>query len=156
MSEELLAKVSASGIQYSIEPNSTPVTIKVDAIELLKLAQHLQTHSDLFFDQLTCVTGIDNGPEAKTLEVLYHFYSIPFHHSLAVKVLLPRDNAEVETLSGLWKSANWMEREAYDMFGIKFLNHPDLRRILMPTDWEGFPLRKDYQQQEGYHGIKLD
>ena len=154
---ELVQKVlSSSGIQFSIEPNSVPDTIKIEAHDLLKIGQLLQSDPGLYFDQLSCVTGIDNGPEAKTLEVIYHFYSIPFHISLAVKVVLPRENPEIESLTALWQSANWMEREVYDMVGIKFSNHPDLRRILMPTDWEGYPLRKDYQHQERYHGIQLD
>ena len=105
---------------------------------------------------LSCVTAIDNGPEAKTMEVVYNLYSVPFNHHLAFKVTLPRENPEVDTVSHIWKTADWHEREAFDMFGIKFTNHPDLRRILMPADWEGHPLRKDYKQQEYYRDIKLD
>lgn len=155
MNEVVQTAIAKSGIEFSIESSTLPTTIKVAATDLLALAQHLQADPALFFDQLTCVTGIDNGPDANTMEVLYHFYSIPFHQSLALKVVLARSNPEVETLSGLWKSANWMEREVYDMFGITFLNHPDLRRILMPADWEGFPLRKDYQHQEKYRDIQV-
>lgn len=156
MSEVIREKIAQLGFQFTPEPNTTPFTIRVENRDLLSLSQLLQSNPEFYFDQLTCVTGIDNGPEAGTMEVLYHFYSIPFHHALVVKVVVPREKAEVESLAGLWKSANWMEREVYDMFGIKFTNHPDLRRILMPTDWEGFPLRKDYRAQEGYHGVKLD
>jgi NADH-quinone oxidoreductase subunit C len=104
---------------------------------------------------LSCVTGIDNGPEAGTMEVIYNLYSIPFNRSLMLKVILPRDQAEMESVCGVWKGANWLEREVYDMFGIHFKNHPDLRRILMPADWEGYPLRKDYQHQELYRDIQV-
>ena len=89
------------------------------------------------------------------MEVVYSLYSIPFDQSLALKVVLNRQSPEVETISSIWKSANWLEREIFDMYGIQFKNHPDLRRILMPADWEGFPLRKDYQEQETYRNIKL-
>lgn len=115
---------------------------------------HMLRHDEaMFFDQLSCVTGVDNGPAVNTMEVIYHLYSIPFHHSLALKVILPRDKPEVNSVVPHWKSANWLEREVFDMFGIHFTNHPDLRRILMPADWEGYPLRKDYQQQETYRNI---
>ena len=87
--------------------------------------------------------------------MIYHLYSIPFNRSLALRVVLPRDNPEVESLAGIWKSANWLEREVFDMYGVRFRGHPDLRRILMPADWEGFPLRKDYQHQETYHGVTV-
>ncbi len=155
MKEQLLSAITKSGIQFGVEPNAEPITLKVDASDLLTLAKYLQADAQLYFDQLTCVTGIDNGPEANTMEVLYHFYSIPFHQSLALKVVLSRENPIVESLASIWKSANWMEREVFDMFGIKFLNHPDLRRILMPADWEGYPLRKDYQEQESYRDINF-
>jgi NADH-quinone oxidoreductase subunit C len=89
------------------------------------------------------------------MEVIYNLYSIPFNVSLALRVTLPREKPEVETLCKVWKSANWLERETYDMLGITFLNHPDLRRILMPADWEGFPLRKDYQESERYREVKI-
>ena len=104
---------------------------------------------------LSCITGIDNGPEAKTMEVVYHLYSISCNVSFALKVILPRENPEVDSLCSIWKSANWLEREVYDMFGIQFKNHPDLRRILMPNDWKGYPLRKDYEHEEKYRGIDI-
>lgn len=115
----------------------------------------LHTDKDLFFDQLSCLTGIDNGPEANTLEVIYHLYSIPFNQSLAIKVIVPRENPVVPSVAHIWRTANWHEREAFDLLGIRFSNHPDLRRILMPADWEGHPLRKDYQEQTSYRGITV-
>jgi NADH-quinone oxidoreductase subunit C len=135
--------------------SSLPQTILIPKGELFSVCEVLHRENDFFFDQLSNVTGIDNGPQANTMEVIYHLYSIPFNHFLALKVVLPRENPEIESLSGIWKAANWLEREVYDMFGIRFNNHPDLRRILMPNDWVGHPLRKDYQQEDVYHEVKI-
>ncbi len=137
----------------NVESNTSPSSIILNSDRLLVTCNELHQNPSTFFDMLTCVTGIDNGIESNTMEVIYHLYSIPFNASLMLKVILPRENPEVESLCTVWKSANWLEREVYDMFGIKFNNHPDLRRILMPNDWEGFPLRKDYQHQELYRDI---
>jgi len=132
-----------------------PITFKIKPQDLVAACSFLHTDSSLYFDQLSNVTGIDNGPQANTVEVIYHLYSIPFHHALALKVVLPREIPEVASVSGIWKSANWFEREVFDMFGVVFTSHPDLRRILMPADWEGYPLRKDYQHQETYRDIQV-
>jgi NADH-quinone oxidoreductase subunit C len=135
--------------------NTNPSMLLIHTNDLIVVAKTLQQNDETYFDQLACVTGIDNGPEANTMEVVYNLYSIPFNQSLAIKVILNRQNPEVESLSSIWKSANWLEREVFDMYGIQFKNHPDVRRILMPADWDGFPLRKDYQEQETYRNIKL-
>lgn len=150
----LIAQVTgASAVEIM---NSTPPGFIIPKEHLVSVCQQLHQNSVTYFDMLSNVTGVDNGPEAGTLEVLYHLYSIPFHTSIVLKVILPRAEAEVESLVPIWKSANWLEREVYDMVGISFINHPDLRRILMPADWIGFPLRKDYQQEDTYRGIKID
>jgi NADH-quinone oxidoreductase subunit C len=122
---------------------------------LIRVCDFLIRNSSCYFDSLSCLTAIDNGPTKGTMEILYNLYSIPFHHSLVLKIELDRTIPTVDSVSQLWKTADWHEREAYDFFGIHFNQHPDLRRILLPADWEGFPLRKDYQQQETYHGIKV-
>jgi NADH-quinone oxidoreductase subunit C len=136
--------------------NSMPLSLLIDASALLLVCEHLHKNPETYFDMLTCITGVDNGTETGTMEVIYQLYSIPFNHSLMLKVILPRENPEVESVAAIWKSANWLEREVYDMFGINFLNHPDLRRILMPADWKGYPLRKDYKHEETYRGIKIE
>lgn len=138
-----------------VDSAASPNAVTIDPDKLIIISHELHKNPLTYFDMLSCVTGIDNGVEANTMEVIYHLYSIPFNSSLMLKVILPRENPEVASLSGVWKSANWLEREVYDMFGIKFKNHPDLRRILMPNDWEGHPLRKDYQHQELYRGIEV-
>lgn len=139
----------------TVVANTTPQTILVSANKLVDVARELHSNPQTYVDQLSCVTGIDNGPEAKTMEVIYHLYSIPNNSSLALKVILSRDKLIVPSLVSVWKSANWLERETYDMFGILFDGHPDLRRILMPADWEGYPLRKDYSEQERYREIQV-
>jgi len=133
-----------------------PRGVKIHASDLKNVCINLHQNPAAFFDMLSCITAVDNGVDAGTLEIIYNLYSIPFHHHLALKVIVPRDGGEVDSVQDIWKTANWHEREAYDLFGIIFRGHPYLRRILLPADWEGHPLRKDYKQQEYYRGIKLE
>lgn len=142
--------------EITTDEKSTPKAIFVQPAALVDVCQELQQNTATFFDMLSCVTGLDNGTEAGTLEVIYHLYSIPFNHHLAIKVVLPRAQPQIHTVAHLWKTADWHERETYDLLGIHFINHPDLRRILLPADWEGYPLRKDYQPQEYYRNIKVE
>lgn len=138
-----------------VEEQMVPRGIRVHASDLLVVMEELRDHPSLYFDSLSCVTGIDNGP-ASDMEVVYNLCSIPFGHHVAIKVKLDRSRPQVESVNAVWRSANWMEREVFDMYGIVFLNHPDLRRILMPADWEGYPLRKDYKHQDYYRDIKVE
>jgi NADH-quinone oxidoreductase subunit C len=155
MTNELLLLIRTIDGSAEVVPNSFPETVMVSRGSILAVAKALHSDPSAYFDQLSCVTGVDNGPEAATMEVIYHLYSIPFNVSLALKVVMQRDDAEVESLCSVWKSANWLERETFDMLGIRFLNHPDLRRILMPADWEGYPLRKDYKEMDTYREVKV-
>lgn len=145
--------------------------VYVPAEKLEAVAQFLYTDPRLYFDYLSCITGIDNGAEKNSMEMDYRLYSIPFDHHFVIKVKLPRNSIEdsttglhlvdttwmpvVPSLTHIWRTANWHERETFDLLGIWFEGHPDLRRILMPADWEGHPLRKDYVEQESYQGIKV-
>lgn len=158
MFDEILKIVSAEARQLTpvADENSTPKAIRIHDSDLVNVCRELHRNQQTYFDMLSCVTGIDNGPAAGTLEIAYNLYSIPYNLHLMLKVTLPRDNAEVDSLAGIWKTAEWHEREVYDMFGVRFRNHPDLRRILLPADWEGHPLRKDYKQQEYYKNIKVE
>jgi NADH-quinone oxidoreductase subunit C len=104
----------------------------------------LRDHPDLRFDQLMDVTAVDYPGRTPRFEVVYQLRSLTHGHRLRVKVPVPEDDPSVPTASTLWKSALWAEREAFDMFGIRFTGHPDLRRILMYAEFEGYPLRKDY------------
>ena len=156
--DELLAFVQehCSHGEAVADVNATPKAVKLPAADLLTVCSALHQDPSTYFDSLSCLTGIDNGPEAGTMEVAYNLYSIPFGHHLMLKVVLPREKPEVDSVTGIWKAANWHEREMFDMFGIVVKRHPDLRRILMPADWEGYPLRKDYKQQEYYRNIKVE
>lgn len=141
-----------------VNPKTDQPVLQIPVKYLVEICRFLNEDEQLFFDYLVCVTGIDNGPEKGTLEVIYHLTSIPYQHNLVFKVITQRqfdENSSIPTLSTIWKTANWHEREAFDLLGIYFEGHPDLRRILLPNDWDGYPLRKDYQEQEFYHGIKV-
>jgi NADH-quinone oxidoreductase subunit C len=99
---------------------------------------------DQQFVRLSSVTAVDRYPREPRFEVVYHLHSIQFKQRLRLKCRLAGDAPEIESVTGVWRSANWYERETWDLFGVRFLNHPGLKRIMMPEDWEGFPLRKDY------------
>lgn len=158
MLDEIVALVTetCSHGAPEVDENASPKAIKIHPADLVPVCTTLYQHASTYFDMLSCVTGIDNGPQAGTMEIAYNLYSIPYNLHLMIKVSLPRDGASLETVSHIWRTADWHEREIFDMLGIHFKNHPDLRRILMPADWEGNPLRKDYKQQEYYRNIKLD
>jgi NADH-quinone oxidoreductase subunit C len=135
-------------------------SLTIQTGQIAELCQFLHQDERLYFDFLACLTGIDNGPAIGTMEVIYHLTSIPFEHNLVLKVSVPRNAPDeplpsVPSVSNMWRTANWHEREAFDLVGITFDSHPDLRRILLPADWQGHPLRKDYQPQETYHGIEV-
>lgn len=118
-----------------------------------QVCEYLCDDADLRFDVLMCLSGMDynNG----TLGVVYHPFSMVHRHKIVLKTVCPVDQPRVATVSHIWGTANWHEREAFDMFGIVFDGHPDLRRILLPDDWEGHPLRKDYKVAEFYNGMKV-
>ncbi|MBC6410775.1 MAG: NADH-quinone oxidoreductase subunit C [Ekhidna sp.] len=134
---------------------SHPNTLEITKDSILPVCQLLHENEKTYFDALSCLTGLDNGSKAKTMEVIYNLYSIPYDLHLALKVILDREKPEIESVTSIWKAADWHERESYDLLGITFGNHPDLRRILLPADWEGHPLKKDYEEQEFYHDIKV-
>jgi len=145
--------------------------IVVDAADILELCRFLKTEPRLRFDLLNCISGVDYlelDPKkvAKAgfephLEVVYHLSSFTHRHRLVVKINLPRwkDNKpgslpDVPSVTSIWRAADWHEREVYDLCGVNFTGHPELRRILLSEDWEGYPLRKDYEFPLEYHGIR--
>jgi NADH-quinone oxidoreductase subunit C len=147
------------GTDIQINTQNLQPYLTVPAARLVAMCQFLRDDDRLFFDLLACVTGIDNGPEADTMEVVYNLTSIPYEHNLMLKVIVSRATGSaklpsVPSIAHIWRTADWHEREAFDLVGIHFEHHPDLRRILLPTDWVGHPLRTDYEEQEDYHGIK--
>ncbi|MDP8305551.1 MAG: NADH-quinone oxidoreductase subunit C [Candidatus Chlorobium antarcticum] len=119
------------------------------------IALFMRDHPKLKFNYMACLSGVDYLEEGK-LGIVVNLESLGvFSHRIAVKVKCPRDGGSIPSVAGVWHTANWHEREAYDMLGMPFDGHPDMRRILCPDDWEGWPLRKDYRVQESYHGIKV-
>ena len=116
------------------------------------IAEYLRHDEDLAFDWLGCLTAVDYVADEKLCAV-YDLRSTTHEHWLCVKVYVDRANPHVPTVMDLWPAADWHEREAYDMMGIVFDGHRDLRRILLPEDWDGHPLRKDYSFPREYHGI---
>ena len=126
------------------------IVIKPDAV--VEVCRFLKEDPSLAFDCLSNMSGVDFIKEGK-LQVVSHLYSYPHRHSCVVKVDVPRENPTMPSLEGIWKAANWQEREIYDLVGVIFTGHSDLRRILMPEDWVGHPLRKDFVEPEEYHGI---
>ena len=99
---------------------------------------------DLKFERLTSVTGVDRFPAEPRFEVVYHLQSIAGKQRLRLKARLSGTNPEIDSAVSVYRSADWYERETFDLFGVRFRNHPNLTRILLPEDWEGYPLRKDY------------
>jgi NADH-quinone oxidoreductase subunit C len=158
--QEITALIAAEFPDLAIDADTKspqPVLI-VPVDQIAVVCEFLYRDERLFFDFLACITSIDNGPGLATMEVIYNLTSIPYQTDFTIKVVFPRNTVEgalpiVPTVSHIWRTADWHEREAFDLMGIHFSGHPDLRRILLPEDWEGHPLRKDYHAQERYHGI---
>jgi len=123
-------------------------TLIADPAQIVSLCRYLKDEEK--FLRLSAVTAVDWHPAEPRFEVVYHLHSIEKNERLRVKCRLAGENPEIESVYNVWRAADWYEREVYDMFGIKFSNHPNLVRILMPVDWEGHPLRKDYP----VHGYK--
>ena len=145
--------------------------IEVAADGIVDVCTYLRDEPSLAFDYLNTVTAVDylHTDEKKAakadwephLEVVYHLFSMKHKHSLVLKVMLPRwlndevgQLPELASVSGVWSTADWHERELYDLLGVHFTGHPNLRRILCPEDWVGHPLRKDYEMPLEYHGIR--
>ncbi len=141
--DELKTRISElSESAEFIEEGTEFLNVIVPSEKLHAIAESLKYSDDSKFDYLFCLSGVD---WITHLMVVYHLTSSVFNHIVVLKVKLSdRENPEVETVSDIWKTAEFHEREVYDLFGVKFKNHPDLRRILLDEDWKGYPLRKDY------------
>jgi len=130
-------------------------TIVVPRDHIVEACSFLKTAPGLEFDLLTDLCGFDRGPEEEPrFEVNYHLFSTTRYHRLRLKVVLNEEDPRVLTVTGVWRTANWHERETYDLFGVIFDGHPDLRRILLPEDWQGHALRKDFPLR-GYEPYSL-
>ncbi|MBN2318197.1 MAG: NADH-quinone oxidoreductase subunit C [Acidobacteria bacterium] len=124
----------------------------VDPSSILDVCRFIRSDSRLEMDHLELLGGVDYEDR---IEVVYVVYSMKHHHRYTLKCLLPREDPHVSTVESVWSVANWHEREAFDMFGVLFDGHSDMRRILCPDDWEGYPLRKDYKAPESYRDMPV-
>ncbi len=166
---ELLKSNFSGENDISSSKEGTEDIINVSPSLIKEVSKFLAQTEDLQFDSLILLSGVDdeNGEKVKqedesiditggTLSVYYHIESVKLVHKLILKVSVERENPVITSVSSVWGCANWHEREAFDMIGIIFNEHPDLKRILMPYDWEGgYPLRKDYRNPEFYNGMKV-
>jgi NADH-quinone oxidoreductase subunit C len=152
IAEKLQAKFGDKILEFAKGAINPFVKVVPEAVH--EVCKFLKEEPDLYFDLCHSVSGYDLGA-GKNLGVIYHFFSIRHNHWFTVKTEVPREGGHIPTVAFLWRTADWHEREVYDLFGITFDGHPDHRRILCPDDWEGWPLRKDYVVQEYYHGIRV-
>lgn len=135
-----------------VEEENVDPFINVKPEKITEVCLYLRDGVGMDFDYLTMLSGMDLGDD---LGVVYHLYSLEFKHSIVLKLQVPKDKPDVPTVERVWRTADWHERECYDLFGVNFLGHHNLIRILCPYDWEGYPLRKDYKEPEEYHGMKV-
>ena len=145
MDQAQITKILNEQFAGALEPEQ-PKAIVIKREFLLGIAKALRD-SELAFHNLHCVTAVDRRDK---IEMVYHLFTFRYRFMLTLKVFLPMNDLTIETLAHLWRSADWLEREVYDLFGVKFLNHPDLRRILNPDEWTDYPLRKDFDRPDFY------
>lgn len=158
--QELLAVAFDSGAIAEVVASGLQPALVIHREKLPEVCLFLRDHEETYFDFLSCISAVDNGVDAGSFSVVYHLASLPHRHQLTLKVTVGNDRRldnlpVVPSVSSVWRTADWHEREAFDLMGIYFEGHPDLRRILLPEDWEGYPLRKDYEEAETYHGIAI-
>jgi NADH-quinone oxidoreductase subunit C len=140
--EQLIEKVKSFVPEAEFSESKDYLNVTVPAEKLHQLCLYLKNDKETLFDYLFCLTGVDWGKE---LGVVYHLNSTELKHFVVLKVkTADRENGAIDTVSDIWRTAEFHEREVYDLLGIKFNNHPDLRRLLMDENWVGYPLRKDY------------
>ena len=153
----MVAALQRENAEWVVEATEAfgEVTAIVPREHIVAICAFLKNDRDLEFNFLADLCGADRGPEDEPrFEVNYHLFSTSRHHRLRIKVLLNEDDPHVETVTGVWRTANWHERETYDLLGVIFDGHPDLRRILLPDDWQGHALRKDFPLR-GYEPYSL-
>jgi NADH-quinone oxidoreductase subunit C len=146
---ERVAEQSPAALLEVVDRKPDPFAV-VEPSSIVAVARFLHDDPGCAMDCLSNETGVDYKDR---IEVVYHLFSYTHRHGCILKVKLPRDHPEVATVEEIWHAANWMEREIFDLLGVNFTGHSDMRRILMPEDWPGFPLRKDFVEPPEYHGI---
>ncbi len=138
--KQIIEEKFPSSIEASEEVFGNPV-LTVKPSDIVSICRFLKENQELCFDYLMSLTAVELPDR---FDVVYHLYSITKKHYLTLKVKIDKQKCEVPSVTTVWRAANWQEREVYDMFGIQFVGHPNLQRILLESTWEGFPLRKDY------------
>ncbi len=151
INDTLSAQFPGAVLESKLENVANPF-LKILPEKIYDVSLFAKNDERLQFDFLSCLSGVDYKGK---LGVVYHLFSMPLKHKIVLKVEVPTETPVVPSVESVWKTANWHEREAFDMYGIRFEGHPDLRRILLPDDWEGYPLRKDYQTPEFYNGMRV-
>lgn len=151
--KELFDYLSGLFPEIDLQYDEAVPCITVPAASIKEISLQLRDDETLQCDALMCLSGVDNADG--TLAVVYHLHSMQLNHKVTLKVVVPVDDPHVPTVEKVWRTADWHEREAYDLIGVVFDGHRDLRRILLPYDWEGYPLRKDYEVPEFYLGMKV-
>lgn len=141
-------------LEFQVEETLNP-SIVVEKSIVRDVAAYLKADEQLQFDSLMDLAAYDPDGESE-LGVIYHFYSTTLDHYITLKTFVVRDAGKVPSIAELYRTADWHEREAYDLLGISFDGHPDLKRILMEEDWEGYPLKKDYVPAEFYRGMRIE
>ncbi len=144
--EELKSKIEVDfkkDIQTVVISVQKEVIVTVSVDNYVALCQKLRDQTEYFFNHLSSLTAVD-FPKENKITVVNHLWSYKYFHQLTIKVDVDRGNPKVGTLENVWKSANWFEREVFDLYGVVFDGHTDLRRIMMPDDYKKFPLRKDF------------
>lgn len=149
---EISGKILVDQMERLCEEDAPELILKVAPEALTDLTPYLRDGEKLRFNSLMCLSGLDLGEE---LQVVYHLFSIEHRHKMTIKVHVPKEDPKVPTVSKVWPTANWHEREAYDLIGVVFEGHEDLRRILLPDDWAGHPLRKDYEFPKDHRGVPV-
>jgi NADH-quinone oxidoreductase subunit C len=139
------------GAVLSLTTEAIDPFVMIEPSRMAQVCAFLRADPECAFDSLMCLSAVDYPPE--TIQVVYHLYSMAKKHKIVLKADLPRQDPRVPTVEPIWKMADFHEREAFDLLGVIFEGHPDLRRILLPFDWEGHPLRKDYVTPESYRGV---
>ncbi|MFQ6676889.1 MAG: NADH-quinone oxidoreductase subunit C [Fidelibacterota bacterium] len=149
---QIVAEAIEKKFSGSITDNDESGHIQLKSDDWFEIAQFLKENPDFLFDSLQCVTGFDFGEEG-ALEVRYNLHSMTHNHSIEIRIQTDRNDPKIPSVEQVWRIGDWFERETYDMYGIIFEDHRNMKRILLPDDWEGWPLRKNYVTQELYHGI---
>lgn len=159
--KQIITEKAGSDAILGEETTGLQPALIINPDKMVDVCLELRDNPNTWFDFLACLSGVDYGVEEKKFGVVYHLSSIIKKHQIVLKVFQENDRSEqnlpvFKSVSSVWRTADWHEREAFDLVGIFFEGHPDLRRILLPDDWQGYPLRKDYKNAETYKNIKID